>query len=104
MKEAVDIEIDFICNAIPCRLIGMNADTMTEYIKFVADRLCVQLGYDKLYGSSNPFAFMELISMEKRRIFSNIVSVNMHWPTKRSMTKYLISIVASNPLPPNGYP
>lgn len=69
MKEAVDIEIDFICNAIPCRLIGMNSDMMTEYIKFVADRLCVQLGYDKIYNSSNPFAFMELISVEKKTNF-----------------------------------
>ena len=75
MKEAVDIEIDFICNAIPCRLIGMNSDMMTEYIKFVADRLCVQLGYDKIYHSINPFAFMELISVEtKTNFFEHRVS------------------------------
>jgi ribonucleoside-diphosphate reductase subunit M2 len=69
MKEAVDIEIDFICNAIPCRLIGMNSDLMTEYIKFVSDRLCLQLGYDKIYNAANPFAFMELISLEKKTNF-----------------------------------
>jgi ribonucleoside-diphosphate reductase subunit M2 len=69
MKEAVEIEIDFICNAIPCRLIGMNSELMTQYIKFVSDRLCLQLGYDKIYNSSNPFAFMELISIEKKTNF-----------------------------------
>jgi ribonucleoside-diphosphate reductase subunit M2 len=69
MKEAVLLEIDFIVNAVPCRLIGMNSDLMTEYIKFVADRLCLQLGYDKIYNANNPFAFMELISIEKKTNF-----------------------------------
>ena len=64
IKEAVDIEIEFICDALPCRLIGMNSDLMTQYIKFVADRLCVQLGYDKIYNVLNPFTWMELISLE----------------------------------------
>lgn len=69
MQEAVEIEIDFICNAIPCRLIGMNSGLMTEYIKFVADRLCMQLGYDKIYNAKNSFQFMELISVEKKTNF-----------------------------------
>ena len=64
IKEAVEIEIEFICEALPCKLIGMNSDLMTQYIKFVADRLVVQLGYKKIYGVSNPFDFMELISLE----------------------------------------
>jgi ribonucleoside-diphosphate reductase subunit M2 len=64
IKEAVDIEIEFICDALPCRLIGMNSDLMSQYIKFVADRLCVQLGYDKIYNVLNPFSWMELISLE----------------------------------------
>ena len=64
VKESVEIEIEFICEALPCRLIGMNADLMTQYIKFVADRLCVQLGYDKIYNVANPFSWMELISLE----------------------------------------
>ena len=72
MREAVDIEVDFICNAIPCRLIGMNADLMTQYVEFVADRLCLQLGYEKLYGSPNPFAFMELISVERKSNFFEV--------------------------------
>ena len=64
IKEAVEIETEFICQALPCRLIGMNSDLMTQYIKFVADRLVVQLGYKKIYNVSNPFDFMELISLE----------------------------------------
>jgi len=66
IQEAVEIEKEFITEAIPCRMIGMNAALMTQYIEFVADRLCVQLGYDKLFGSSNPFDFMELISVETK--------------------------------------
>ena len=69
IKEAVDIEIEFICDALPCKLIGMNADLMTQYIKFVADRLAVQLGYKKIYNVSNPFDFMELISLEGKTNF-----------------------------------
>ncbi len=64
IKEAVEIENEFICEALPCRLIGMNAILMTQYIQFCADRLCIQLGYDKIYNVSNPFDFMELISLE----------------------------------------
>jgi ribonucleoside-diphosphate reductase subunit M2 len=64
IKEAVEIETEFICNALPCRLIGMNSDMMSQYIKFVADRLSVQLGYKKIYNVTNPFEFMELISLE----------------------------------------
>jgi len=69
VKEAVDIEIEFICEALPCRLIGMNAQNMTQYIQFVADRLCLQLGYDKIYNAVNPFDFMELISIESKTNF-----------------------------------
>lgn len=69
IKEAVDIEIEFICEALPCRLIGMNSASMTQYIKFVADRLCLQLGYDKIYNISNPFDFMEFISLESKTNF-----------------------------------
>ena len=64
IKEAVEIETEFICEALPCRLIGMNSTMMTQYIQFVADRLCVQLGYKKIYNVTNSFDFMELISLE----------------------------------------
>lgn len=69
IKEAVDIEIEFICEALPCKLIGMNSDLMTQYIKFVADRLCVQLGYKKIYNVTNSFPFMEMISLESKTSF-----------------------------------
>jgi len=66
VTEAVDIEKEFITESIPCRMIGMNSKLMCQYIEFVADRLCLQLGYDKLYNSQNPFDFMELISVESK--------------------------------------
>ena len=69
IKEAVEIETEFICDALPCRLIGMNSQMMTQYIQFVADRLCIQLGYDKIYNVNNPFDFMELISLESKTNF-----------------------------------
>jgi len=66
IKEAVEIEKEFITESLPCRLIGMNAKLMTQYIEFVADRLVVQLGYDKIYHATNPFDFMELISIDTK--------------------------------------
>jgi len=66
VQEAVEIEKEFIIEAIPCRMIGMNSKLMSQYIEFVADRLCLQLGYDKIYNAQNPFDFMELISMETK--------------------------------------
>jgi len=69
IKEAVEIEKEFISEALPCRLIGMNGDLMRQYIEFVADRLSLQLGYDKIYNQSNPFDFMEMISIEGKTNF-----------------------------------
>ena len=69
IKEAVEIESEFICEALPCRLIGMNSQMMTQYIQFVADRLCVQLGYDKIYNVTNSCDFMETISLESKTNF-----------------------------------
>lgn len=75
VRDAVEIEIDFICNALPCNLIGMNAVDMGNYIKFVADRLLLQLGCSRVYGVQNPFDFMDLISMEgKANFFERKVS------------------------------
>ena len=68
-REAMELEVEFITDAIPCTLIGMNADSMLTYVKFVADRLLYQLGYDKLYGVTNPFDFMEQISMSQKTSF-----------------------------------
>ena len=69
VKEAVEIEKVFITEALPCRLIGMNSQLMSQYIEFIADRLVVQLGYNKIYDSTNPFDFMELISVESKTNF-----------------------------------
>jgi ribonucleotide reductase beta subunit family protein with ferritin-like domain len=69
IKEAVLIEKEFIVESLPCALIGMNADLMSHYIEFVADRLCVQLGYSKLFNASNPFSWMEMISLEGKTNF-----------------------------------
>jgi ribonucleotide reductase beta subunit family protein with ferritin-like domain len=75
LKEAVEIEKEFICDALPCRLIGMNSDLMCQYIEFVADRLSLQLGNDKIYNAKNPFDFMEMISIEgKTNFFEKRVS------------------------------
>jgi len=68
-NEAVEIEIEFICDSVPCGLIGMNSNLMTEYIKFVADRLIIQLGYNKLYNARNPFDFMEFSSVRNKTNF-----------------------------------
>ena len=69
IKEAVEIETEFICQALPCKLIGMNAELMTQYIKFVADRLSLQLGYKKIYNVENCFPWMELISLQSKSNF-----------------------------------
>ncbi len=69
MKEAVEIETEFITASLPCNLLGMNSTLMTEYIQFVADRLLVQLGYEKIYNASNPFPFMDAIGLENNTNF-----------------------------------
>jgi ribonucleoside-diphosphate reductase subunit M2 len=69
IKECVEIETEFICEALPCRLIGMNSELMGQYIQFVADRLCVQLGYPKIYNVANCLDYMELISLESKTNF-----------------------------------
>jgi ribonucleoside-diphosphate reductase subunit M2 len=69
IRESVEVETNFICEALPCRLIGMNSELMSQYIKFVADRLALQLGCEKIYNELNPFSFMELISLESKTNF-----------------------------------
>ena len=61
LEEAIEIEEEFINSSLPCRLLGMNAELMTQYIKYVADRLLVQLGYQKKYNVENPFEYMKKI-------------------------------------------
>ena len=74
-EEAVKIEKEFIIDALPCSLLGINSASMSEYIEFVADRLLIQLGYKPHYKTSNPFAWMENISLEgKDNFFEKKVS------------------------------
>merc|ERR1712137_546367 len=69
VRGAVDTERRFICEALSCDLIGMNSEMMMRYIEFVADRLLVALGHSKLFGVSNPFDWMELISLQGKTNF-----------------------------------
>ncbi len=69
IRDAVEIEKDFVTDALPVKLIGMNADLMCQYIEFVADRLLSELNCKKLYNSTNPFDFMEMISLQGKTNF-----------------------------------
>jgi ribonucleoside-diphosphate reductase subunit M2 len=75
IAEAVSFEKEFVCASLPVELIGMNSKLMSQYIEFVADRLLYALGYPKMYNTSNPFDWMELISLEgKTNIFERRVA------------------------------
>ena len=69
IMDAVEIEKEFVTDAIPVKLIGMNSDLMQQYIEFVADRLLVELGNERVYNTSNPFDFMEMISIQGKTNF-----------------------------------
>ena len=69
ITNAVAIEKEFVTDALPVSLIGMNANMMSQYIEFVADRLLVALGYSRVYGTPNPFPWMELISLQGKTNF-----------------------------------
>ncbi|QTN38099.1 ribonucleotide-diphosphate reductase subunit beta [Cryomorphaceae bacterium] len=69
ITEALDIEREFITEALPVSLIGMNSNLMTQYLEFVADRLLVELNCEKVYGSENPFDFMDMISLQGKTNF-----------------------------------
>ena len=69
ITDAVAIEKEFVTDALPVKLIGMNADLMSQYIEFVADRLLVELGCSKVYNATNPFDFMEMISLQGKTNF-----------------------------------
>ena len=69
IMDAVEIEKEFVCDALPVKLIGMNSDLMSQYIEFCADRLLVELNIEKVYNSENPFDFMELISLQGKTNF-----------------------------------
>jgi ribonucleotide reductase beta subunit family protein with ferritin-like domain len=79
MKEAVDIEMEFITESIPCSMIGMNTELMCQYIKYVADRLLSQLEFEKIYHVENPFDFMKAFALDgKSNFFENRVTEYIH--------------------------
>jgi ribonucleotide reductase beta subunit family protein with ferritin-like domain len=69
VQSALDIEESFITEALPCKLIGMDAEQMKQYIRYVGDRLMKQLGHQPIFGAENPFAWMETISLEGKTNF-----------------------------------
>ena len=80
IRDAVSIEQEFLTDALPCAMIGMNGDLMKQYIEFVADRLLIELGCGKIYNSENPFDFMEHISLEgKTNFFEKKVGEYQKW-------------------------
>lgn len=82
MREAVEIEEEFICESLPCKLIGMNSDLMRQYIRYVSDRLLVQLGFNKIYNDENPFDFMKIMNLDgKTNFFESRVSEYIHSST-----------------------
>jgi ribonucleotide reductase beta subunit family protein with ferritin-like domain len=72
IRNAVEIEKDFIIESIPCSMIGMNKELMTDYILYIADRLLLLLGYDKIYNKMNPFQFMEMSASETKASFFEV--------------------------------
>jgi ribonucleoside-diphosphate reductase beta chain len=68
-KDAYEIEREFICESLPCSMLGMNSDLMSQYIRYVSDRLLIELGYERIWNDVNPFDFMESISMEGKTNF-----------------------------------
>ncbi|KAI1111568.1 ribonucleoside-diphosphate reductase small subunit [Nemania sp. NC0429] len=101
--DAVKIEQEFLTEALPCALLGMNANLMKQYIEFVADRLLVALGNEKVYRSTNPFDFMENISLGgKTNFFEKRVGEYQKAGVMASTKKNVATESASEPTEPKG--
>jgi len=95
VREAVQVETEFITESLPVRLIGMNSDLMIQYIKFVADYYLTQLQVQKLYNVTNPFDFMENISLTgKTNFFEKKVSEYKRYPTHSDPSKHTFTLDA----------
>lgn len=94
-EEAVEIEKKFITESISCSMIGMNVELMKEYIQFTADRLLVQLGYDKIYDKKNPFSFMEISATDTKTSFFEAKVATYSKPV--SLTKMNTNDLVINP-------
>jgi ribonucleotide reductase beta subunit family protein with ferritin-like domain len=101
-RDAVDVEKEFILKSIPCSMLGMNSILMSQYIEFVADRLMVQLGYTKMFHASNPFPFMERISIQNKTNFfearvaeyskANVTTLTSATSSKDATNKYAFEL------------
>ena len=91
VREAVDIEKEFIIDALPCRLIGMNSDLMSQYIEVVADRIIMQLGYKPIYNKKNPGKFTGIEIKAEYPKNPDITILNKFNSTTNKMAKSLIS-------------
>ena len=78
VKEAVEIEKEFVCDSLPVGLIGMNADMMKDYIDFVADRLLVELGMEKIYNTQNPFFEKRVGEYQKAGVMGSVNNTSAH--------------------------
>lgn len=85
-KEAVAIEQDFVRDALPVSLLGMNADLMSDYIEYTADRLSERFGFEKIYGTKNPFDFMALIDLETKKNFFEMRPTEYTRPGNRDLS------------------
>lgn len=92
IDEAVKIEQEFLTDALPCDMLGMNCKLMSEYIEFVADRLLSELGVDKIYNTKNPFSFMEFISLEGKTNFFGEFNKNLKF-THFHLTNFSFSLL-----------
>ncbi len=92
ITEAVKIEKEFICEALPCDLIGMNSKLMSQYIEFVADGLLVDLGYNRIYKSENPFEWMELISLQGKTNFFERRTTEYHKYVSRKILGPMVTL------------
>ncbi|XP_051157716.1 ribonucleoside-diphosphate reductase subunit M2 B [Leptopilina boulardi] len=92
IKDAVSIEQEFLTDALPVEMIGMNCKLMCQYIEFVADRLLLELGCPKVYGSENPFDFMEHISLEgKTNFFEKKVGEYQKWGVMQEKSNFTLT-------------
>ncbi|XP_011209903.2 ribonucleoside-diphosphate reductase subunit M2 isoform X1 [Bactrocera dorsalis] len=95
ISEAVKIEQEFLTDALPVNLIGMNCKLMSDYIEFVADRLLVELGVGKIYNTPNPFSFMELISLDgKTNFFEKKVGEYQKWGVTANRMDHVFTLDA----------
>ncbi|XP_011196706.1 ribonucleoside-diphosphate reductase subunit M2 [Zeugodacus cucurbitae] len=95
ISEAVKIEQEFLTDALPVNLIGMNCKSMSDYIEFVADRLLVELGVGKIYNTPNPFSFMELISLDgKTNFFEKKVGEYQKWGVTANRMDHVFTLDA----------